>query len=154
MALDYGCGAGRFTRAVSGLVNGGTVGYDPCTALIEEARRLVPDNYIIWRDSPAPDELFNYYDGHFDVVFTAMVLCLPDVDVEATAAGLVRVMTADATLIVLDHMPDFHPGGTWVRMRPFSFYSELFLKFGVNLRQIGSIMQLDKPVAVTVGRRI
>lgn len=149
-ALDYGCGAGRFTRHLDKLVSGRTIGFDPCPELIE-ARGEQPPNvqfvtgdparFFAWSERPA-----------FDLAFTAMVLGDPGVGAAATATALAAMLAPDGLLVVIDHMSEVDSAERWWRFRPVAFYRELFSAHGVALREIGRVMQLDHEVTILAGR--
>ena len=156
-ALDYGCGAGRFTPYLGDLVTGQVVGFDPCAELLAE--RPVLPGYRYQFVTGDPERFFDRsnvlggYHSHFDIIFLAMVLCLPHVDVHATVSGLAGLLSPDGQIVLLDHMPDVDPGGTWAHMRSFSFYRDVFAEHGIALAHVGTVKQLDKDVAICIGGR-
>jgi hypothetical protein len=83
-----------------------------------------------------------------DVIFLAMVLGDPGVDIERTVAGL----APGGIFIVIEHM-DVAQEGRWWRMRPQTDYEALFARHGVALAMIGRDRQLDVPITVLAGRR-
>jgi trans-aconitate methyltransferase len=149
--IDYGCGAGRFTPYLADLCAFGAVGYDPCSELLAHAPE--PPENVSWRSCPPP-VLFATHREKFDLVFTAMVLGDPNMDFFATAEGLIQIMKPGATLAVLDHMPDAPPEGRWWRYRNKQFYIQAFATFGIELRHVGSLMQLENGVDVLIGRKV
>lgn len=149
--LDFGCGAGRLTHALAKTIRGRVTGYDPCAALVSMARGEIDTDYV----SGPPEEFF--YECHhngteFDVIMVAQVLGAPGIDLEATATGLIDVLSRDGLMVVIDHMPSPLPIGRWWHYRPVAFYQELFRGHGVELRQIGKLMQLENEVTVLAGR--
>lgn len=148
-ALDYGCGAGRFTPHLADLVYGPTFGFDTCLDMIEARTADHPRVQYITGDA---DRFFNR-DHIFDVAFVAMVLGDPNIDLPATVANLASVMVQGGTLVVLDHMTDHEPTGRWWRFRPEKFYTDLFNCYGISLRKIGMVRQLDDPITILAGRK-
>lgn len=71
--LDFGCGAGRVTRALSARFDE-CVGVDISEAMVAEARRLNADrpncDFVV---NDAPD-LRRFADGSFDLVYSTLVL--------------------------------------------------------------------------------
>jgi SAM-dependent methyltransferase len=149
-AIDFGCGAGRFTPYLAELTTNGALGYDPCGDLLAH-HPTTPETY--WLSCP-PAALWYQYHAYFDLVFTAMVLGDPNMDFFATAEGLIQIMKPGATLAVLDHMPDAPPEGRWWRYRNKQFYIQAFATFGIELRHVGSLMQLENGVDVLIGRKV
>ena len=151
-ALDFGCGAGRFTPHLHAMMGGDnckafTMGYDPCCELVEQAPR---GEGIAWSWGNV-DSFFPTYRYIFNVVFVAMVLGDPNLDVEATAAGLVSVMSPRGLLVLVDHMVE--EKDHWWKFRDEGFYVELFGRHGVALEKIGEDRQLDNKIHVLAGRR-
>lgn len=145
-ALDYGCGAGRFSPYLADAARCRVNAYDPCTELLAEA----PDHPAVFYFS---DDRPAWRGRPYDIVFTAMVLGLPHTDVEAVAADLVSLLAPAGLLCALEHMPEDPPQGRWWLFRPFAFYRDLFARHGVDLRHIGSVAQFDNEAAITGGRR-
>ena len=97
-ALDFGCGVGRLTRAMTGHFSHCT-GVDVAETMIEQARRLI--------DRPACTFLVNetndlawFEDSTFDFVYSALVLQhLPTVEmIRAFIAEFLRVLKPDGLL--------------------------------------------------------
>jgi SAM-dependent methyltransferase len=149
--LDFGAGAGRFTGRLAALSSDAwTVAFEPCVQL----RAIIPPALGMWRshcrDAAAA---FRHYAGWFNIIFVAMVLGDPDLDLDATAKGLAVMLRRDGLLVLLDHMPDAEPPGRWWRFRPFSAYAALFAGHGVALRRAGEVDQNGNMVTICFGRR-
>lgn len=149
IALDYGCGAGRFTAALADCIDGWATGYDPCGDLIALAQEAKWVDYV----TMPVDDFFRYDDTPYNVVFAAMVIGHPGIDTDGLVGDLVNVIVPDGLMIVLDHMPFHIPQGRWWKFRPERFYIDLFERHGVKLERIGKVMQLENEVTVLAGRR-
>jgi len=148
VALDYGCGYGRFTSML-GSMAGRAVGVDPCAELIATAPR---DPGLDFRCED-PEMFTQAPQGMlFDIVFVWTVLGVPDVDQEAATAAMVSVLASDGLIVLGDHMPDTAPEGRWARFLPAAHYIEMFARHDVTLHRIGEVAQLDNPVTVLAGR--
>ena len=147
-ALDYGCGAGRFTGYLTHVAHR-TMGYDPCREMIDLRPPITrPDlwytsdrDYLLGRHRP------------FDLVFVAMVLGSPEGGQETTMARLADLLAPRGLLVLLDHMPDEPPAGRWWRFRPFLEYFQLSSRHGIALQKVGEVDQAGNRVAICVGRR-
>jgi SAM-dependent methyltransferase len=104
-ALDFGCGAGRLTRALAHRFPT-AVGVDISERMVETAQRLNADvPGCEFRVNSSPD-LRQFQDGAFDLVYTSLVLQhLPSRGlIESYVTELVRV-TAPGGLLVFG-LPD------------------------------------------------
>lgn len=104
-ALDFGCGAGRLTRALARRFET-AVGVDISARMVETARRLNEDvPGCEFRVNSAPD-LRQFEDGEFDFAYTSLVLQhLPGRTlIESYVSELLRV-TAPGGLVVFG-LPD------------------------------------------------
>jgi SAM-dependent methyltransferase len=71
-ALDFGCGAGRMTRALAAHF-GRSVGVDIAERMVDEARRVNADVANAEFRVGGPD-LAGFADGEFDLVYSGLVL--------------------------------------------------------------------------------
>ena len=107
-ALDFGCGAGRLTRALS-LRFGEAVGVDISEEMVRQARELNADrenaSFVV---NTAPD-LSAFASGSFDLTYSSIVLQhLPTPDLAlAFASELLRVTAPDG--IAIFQAPDAIP---------------------------------------------
>jgi SAM-dependent methyltransferase len=72
-ALDFGCGVGRLTRALSGRFSE-CVGVDVSEQMVEQARRLNADRSNIEFVVNVAFDLGRFESGSFDLVFSSKVL--------------------------------------------------------------------------------
>ncbi|MEZ2133069.1 MULTISPECIES: class I SAM-dependent methyltransferase [unclassified Sinorhizobium] len=94
IALDVGCGEGRFCRRLSEL-GISTVGIDPTTALIEHARRADPKgDYRIGRA-----ESLDFAPGSFDLVVSYLTF-IDIAEIERAIAEMCRVLRPSGSLLI------------------------------------------------------
>ena len=72
-ALDFGCGAGRLTRALAARFEV-SVGVDISERMVEEARRLAADRPGCEFRVDETGDLQQFPDGSFDLVYSTLVL--------------------------------------------------------------------------------
>ena len=105
-ALDFGCGAGRLTRALAARF-GSCVGVDISERMVEEARRLAGDRQGCEFRVNETGDLRQFTDGSFDLVYSTLVLQhLP-------SRGLVAAYVAEFVRLLA-------PGGAAVFQLPSS----------------------------------
>lgn len=103
-ALDFGCGAGRLTRALARRFRT-AVGVDISSGMVELAQRLNRDMPGCEFRVEASSDLHRFEDGSFDLVYTSLVLQhVPRELVEGYVVELLRV-TAPGGLLVFG-LPD------------------------------------------------
>jgi SAM-dependent methyltransferase len=147
-ALDYGCGAGRFTELLMRVAYRAT-GYDPCREMIDLRPPITrpglwytsDHEYLLGRNRP------------FDLIFVAMVLGGPQNDRDATMAEIASLLAPGGLLVLLDHMPEKPPVGRWWSFLPVSHYVALCARHGIALRVAGEVEQGANPVTICMGRR-
>jgi SAM-dependent methyltransferase len=107
-ALDFGCGVGRLTRAMTRHFSHCT-GVDVAKTMIQQAERLnhgYPCTFLV----NEANNLAQFEDSAFDFVYTALVLQhLPTVDVIRTfIAEFIRVLKPDGGLLAFQ-LPTYVP---------------------------------------------
>ena len=107
-ALDFGCGVGRLTRAMTRYFSHST-GVDVAESMIDQAARLnqgYPCRFLV-NDT---DNLAQFKDSVFDFVYTALVLQhLPTVDLIRTFIDeFLRVLKPDGGLLAFQ-LPTYVP---------------------------------------------
>ncbi len=144
IALDFGCGAGRFTAALRDLV-GRADGYEPRGKMLD----LAPDLPGIMYSRISPSVVWDKYG----LVFVWCVLGGIDKDdLPGVARELAAVLAPRGLLILADHMPDEPPHGTAWTFRPRIFYEALFHEVGIELTVLGQCMQYRFPMDIMWGR--
>jgi SAM-dependent methyltransferase len=86
----------------------------------------------------------------FDVILTAMVFGYPELDCEAVASDIERMLAPGGLFVLLDHMM---PKTRWWQFRPQSFYVQLFAGLGIDLAYVATMQQLTEEVTILAGRR-
>jgi SAM-dependent methyltransferase len=144
-ALDYGCGAGRFTHALAQATDAFTTGYDPCAEFSEHWKTTETIKFTSDRST--------LLDGSYELVLAWVVFCVPDVNQEAAAADIAKLLAPDGLLVLVDHMT---PDGQdrWARFLPATHYLDLFIRNGVSLQVLGHDKQMDNHITILGGRKV
>jgi SAM-dependent methyltransferase len=96
-ALDFGCGAGRLSRALRSYADAVT-GVDISEPMLRQAKVLAPDCSFVLNPS---SDLSVFADGSFDLVYTALVLQhLPRLLVEGYLREFLRVLAPGGIAMV------------------------------------------------------
>ena len=154
MALDFGCGAGRFTADLARTIRGRAVGVDPVAGLLQLAPHAEGVEF-----RPVVDGAVPLATGAADVVFIVQVLgaitgALP---LARVRAELDRALARDGLLFLVEnttaHPPtrSFRLRRTRVRVRSAAEYRAL-LDF-VDLKVVGGYEDLGETFSVMAGRR-
>lgn len=144
-ALDYGCGAGRFTHALAQATDAITTGYDPCAEFAEHWKHTETAEFTADRSA--------LVDGSYEIVMAWVVLCIPDLDQEQAAADIASLLTPGGLFVLVDHMT---PDGVnrWARFLPAVYYQDLFARNGITLQVLGHDKQMDNHITVMAGRKV
>ena len=107
-ALDFGCGVGRLTRAMTGYFEHCT-GVDIAESMIEKAKRL-NDGYPCTFLVNDADNLSQFKDSSFDLVYSSLVLQhLPNTTtIRAFVAEFLRILKPGGALLAFQ-LPSYVP---------------------------------------------
>lgn len=147
VVLDFGCGPGRFTPDLAGLIGGRAIGVDPIQSLLDLAPRHGDVEYRLLRDGRIPLE-----DGSTDAVWICLVLmCITDPKaLERTAAEIGRVLRKDGLLFLVENT-DPKPDTRHLRFRSVDEYRALFPD--IALEHEGSYVDLGERISILSGRK-
>ena len=149
LALDFGCGAGRFTKSLADLTVHGATGFDPCAEYLAMAPRSKDVQYV----SANSATFFSVFEGLFDLVFAFCVLGDPNLALTETIDGLAHILAPGGAILIVDHMETVDQNKRWWRFRPFDTYAADFGAVGIYLEKIGTVMQIADRMTVAIGRR-
>jgi 2-polyprenyl-3-methyl-5-hydroxy-6-metoxy-1,4-benzoquinol methylase len=148
-ALDFGCGPGRFSEAISQALGGAkVVAFDICKPLIDLAPRTINVSYV----SSSTDELFSSCREQFDVIWVCLVLGgVPDSLLPTIASNLARLLRRNGLLFLVEHTSDNNRGNNFWKFRTLAEYQALFPL--IELRKEGFYFDFGQEVGVMVGRK-
>jgi len=144
--LDFGCGTGRFTKALRELVQGESVGFDPVPAFIETARKNDPEGkYDVLNGKEIP-----IAKRSVDVFWCCLVLGgLQNRSLNKLEREIRRVLKPGGILVVIENTSKLESKSYWF-YRSQEFYIGLFKKF--NLKLETQYTDFDEAISVMVGK--
>ena len=135
MALDFGCGPGRFTRDLAGLISGKSIGVDSTKAFIKQAPRSKDTEYRLIENGRIP-----LPDSSVDLVWTFNVLgCIKDELLPQTVAEIERVLVHGGIVVATENSTEKENVACYTYRQPAD-YIRLFKK--VRLKHVRDF--LDK----------
>ena len=145
VVLDFGCGTGRFTSDLGGMVGGKAIGIDPTASLLELAPASENAEYRLMREGTIP-----LADGTVDVVWIVLVLgAITDQSaLEHTLGEIDRVLAPGAIVFVAENTSDKADGPHWA-YRSVDDYLQMFPRY--SLVPKGEYVDLDDHISVLVG---
>jgi len=145
IALDYGCGHGRFSMALAELIGGKTIAVDPVSGFLDIAPKSKQVNYRHLKRSKLPLE-----NASVDLVWVCLVLGgISNKNLPSTIAELRRVMKPNAIVCLIENTSDLRSNRYW-NYRSVAFYQELF-SF-CNLQHLSDYEDLKETNSILIGR--
>ncbi len=148
LALDFGCGTGRFTGELATLIGGGAVGVDPTGPLIREAMQATTERI---RFHHTPDGQLPLNDASVDVALVHLVLGgLRGATLDLAVRELMRVLKGDGLLVLVENTSDKPEVEHWAYRTPDN-YRAMFP--AMELADGGSYLELGERMSILMGRR-
>jgi SAM-dependent methyltransferase len=147
VALDFGCGPGRFTGPLAEAIHGRAIGVDPIRSLIDLAPRGPDVEYVRsdGRQIPLPD-------ASMDVAWVCLVLGgLPDARLSEAVSELKRVLKPGGLLFLVENTSDKEDCPHWA-FRPVAEYQRL-LAFA-PLAHLHDYDDLGERISILAGRKV
>lgn len=147
IAVDFGCGAGRFEPMLSKLVKEKVVGIDPIKKLISYAPKLQNVEYQVFDNFR-----INLPDNSVDLVFVSLVLggIVNKNQLQNCVNELKRISSEDALFFVVENTAEKDNSFYW-HYRNVEEYKELF-DF-CNLEVMETYEDLGEEITVLAGRK-
>lgn len=145
--VDFGCGPGRFTPDLSGLVRGTAIGVDPIQTLLDLAPRAAGVEYRRVENGRIP-----LADASADVVWICLVLgtITDEQALRKAAAEIRRVLRLDGLLFLVENTAD-KPDLPHFSFRTAHAYRSLFP--WVRLDPVGEYEDMEERISILAGRR-
>ncbi len=146
IALDFGCGTGRFTTDLATLVAVGAIGVDPIRQLLELAPAHPRVDYRLMTEDSVP------LSSHSaDLVWICLVLgCITDANLLQKAVSEIERVLKPGGLILLVENTSRKPNGRYWHFRSAQAYQKLF-RF-VSLQWCSSYEDLGEEISILAGR--
>jgi SAM-dependent methyltransferase len=148
LALDYGCGPGRFTADLSELIDGRAIGVDPIRHLLDIAPPHAAVEYRLLRHGRIP-----LSDHAVDLVFVCLVLgtITNSNSIRQAIDELERVLRPGGLLFLVENTADRAPAKQIVFRTPAE-YMRMFPS--IRLRRLTDYEDLGERISVLAGRKI
>lgn len=145
VVLDLGCGTGRFTRDLAGLVGGRAVGVDPVAELLALAPADERVDHRLMVEGRLPLD-----DDAVDVIFTSLVLGgITGAVLDGTLAEMRRVLRPGGLVFLSESVADVPEDGHWAA-RTVADYTDLLP--WAALCEVGRFDDAGDTIAVLAGR--
>jgi ubiquinone/menaquinone biosynthesis C-methylase UbiE len=147
IALDFGCGPGRFTGRLAEAIHGRAIGVDPIRTLIELAPRRPDVDYLVSDGRGIP-----LTDASVDVAWVCLVLGgLPDAQLPETISELRRVLRPGGLLFLVENTSAKEDFPHWT-FRSVRAYRRL-LPFA-PLAHLHDYDDLGERISILAGRKV
>jgi len=147
VALDFGCGPGRFTPDLADLIRGNSIGVDPIPQFLEMAPKKDKAEYLLLENQVIP-----LADASADVVWVCLVLggITEENELGQTAREINRVLKSDGLLFLVENTTDAPSAAHW-KFRPFESYEKL-CSFA-PLRYLSDYYDAGERISIMAGRK-
>jgi len=146
VALDFGCGPGRFTADMAALIKGRAIGVDVVPAYLDMAP---PHERVEYR--PMEPGRLDLAEGSVDLAWVCLVLgALREPVLSRSAAEIARVLRPGGLLFVIENTSEQPDAPHWA-FRSVAEYQRLFASVG--LRHVHDYMDLGERISVLAGRK-
>jgi SAM-dependent methyltransferase len=145
--LDFGCGPGRFTKDLAGMVGGRAIGVDPIESLLRMAPQGDLVEYKVMKEGEIPLE-----NGHVDVVWSCLVLgVLHDAKAfERSTKEIARVLRTGGLLFLVDNTSNRPNRGAYLARTPREYQAAFP---SVTLHRLHDYFELGERVSILTGRK-
>jgi ubiquinone/menaquinone biosynthesis C-methylase UbiE len=144
--LDFGCGPGRFTKDLAGMINGKAVGVDIIQELINLAPKSESVVYKVMEEGKIP-----LPDKSIDIVWICLVLGgMKGRILKKTIREIVRISKDNSLIFLVENTSLKSSSPQWF-FRSFDEYKKLFPSF--NLNYLHEYLDLDERISVMGGRK-
>jgi SAM-dependent methyltransferase len=147
LALDFGCGTGRFSGDLADLIGGRVVAIDPVQRLLDLAPPHQSVQYRIMRAGRIPAE-----SASFDLIWICLVLGGGHGRVlETTVRELDRVLKPNGLIFLVENTTSARGTGFWT-FRSIDEYRAILPNVG--LKHLGDYFDLGERISIFAGRKM
>ncbi len=147
LALDFGCGPGRFTADLAKMIGGRAIGVDTTRAFIEMAPRSPSVEYQVMTAGRIPAA-----DGEVDLLWICLVMggIVDNLLLQQSIRELDRVLRPDGLLVVVENTSERDDAPHW-KFRSVAEYQRLF-DFA-RLEHKADYEDVSERISVLIGRK-
>jgi SAM-dependent methyltransferase len=147
VALDFGCGSGRFTADLAQLIHGSAVGVDPTRELLSLGQTSPGVQFMDMPGGGIP-----LPDGAADMIFVCLVLGgLRGADLDNAVREIGRVLRPGGLLALIENTSELPDAPHWV-FRSVEQYQRI-LGF-VSLRHLTDYQDAGERISMMAGRTV
>lgn len=147
LALDFGCGPGRFTVELAEIIKGEAIGVDISSELFEFAPTSAAVSY-----RSITTDILPFADASFDVAWSCLVLGgVPDSDISKTISEIERVLRPNGLFFYVENTEK-------VANTPYWFFrkQETYIRLAkfCNPKVLGSYKDMGQTITIFAGRKV
>ena len=147
MALDFGCGPGRFTADLASIISGHAIGIDPIRRLIDLAPTNEDVEYRIMKNNIVPMD-----NESVDIVWVCLVMggIINQGELKNAAKEINRVLKDGGLLFLVENTSEKSSGEYWI-FRPIVTYEALF--GNIQLEHLSDYFDMGERISIMAGRK-
>lgn len=147
VALDFGCGIGRFSKSLADLVSDKVIGLDPIQALLD----LAPENnkveYFVYQEGK-----LNVIDKKIDILFICLVLGgIKEYRIYKLLKEFKRILSPSATVCIIENISKIEQSNAYWFCRSKNWYENKFAF--LDLKLVYTYEDLGEEIGIFMGKK-
>lgn len=147
LAIDIGCGFGRFTKFLADTIHGSALGLDFIPELVAHAPKSQNVDYLV-----SSAQLIPLKDAIADVIWINLVLGgITDGELKKCLTEILRVAKSGSLLFLIENTSNKKDADYW-NFRSVEEYKDLFSEF--ELAHLLDFHEFGETISILAGRRV